>query len=167
MKTFTLKRVLALALTLVIVVTCGSTLVSCKKDEKHKALETVAMGFTLIVKDSEGKKEKLELETDKTFLVDALMDEGVLKGEKTEGGYIIESVNGIKADKDTPTVIWKLYINGELSTDLISSVPLIDGNKYTLALEEITDQSPEYTTDGTETYEPSETPVSADGEEAE
>ena len=157
MKTFTLKRVLALVLALVTLNTSACILASCEKEEKHEALETVAMKFTLIVKDAKGKKEKLELETDKTFLTDALIAVEILKGEKLEGGYVIESVNGVKADEDDGAVIWKLYVNGELSTVAIDTVAVVDGNTYTLALEEITDLSPDYTTDGTETYEPEET----------
>lgn len=157
-----MKRSLSLILAIMMLITSSLIFTSCKDKEKHEGLETVAFKYTLTIKDADGNEETLELESNKTFLTDALIEEGIIDGEKLDGGFNLKSVKGIEADTMETGLKWYLYVNGELSDLPLDSVALVEGNIYILALEDIIDVPFEAPSDSVESEEVSDTADSAE-----
>lgn len=157
-----MKRSLSFILAIMMLITSSFIFTSCKDKEKHEGLETVAFKYTLTIKDADGNEETLELESNKTFLADALIEEGVIDGEKLDGGFSLKSVKGIEANTMETGLKWYLYVNGELSDVPLDSVALVEGNIYILALENIIDVPVEAPSDSVESETASEDADSAE-----
>lgn len=75
------------------------------------------------------------IHTDKTYLGDALLEHGLIDGDKGEFGIYIKKVNGILADYDIDKTYWGFYKNGEMMMVGVSSAEIADGESYELVLE--------------------------------
>ena len=74
-----------------------------------------------------------DVETDCKYLGDALLNEGIIKGEEGQYGLFITEVAGITADSDNEE--WWCITKGGESIQLgISSIEISDGEKYELTL---------------------------------
>ncbi len=72
-------------------------------------------------------------ETDSKYLGDALLENGLIKGEQGQYGLFITEVAGILADSSKEEW-WCLLINGESAEIGISSIEIIEDEKYELVL---------------------------------
>ena len=75
------------------------------------------------------------IHTDKTYLGDALLEHGLIDGDKGEFGIYIKKVNGILADYDIDKTYWGFYKNGEMMMVGVSGAEFADGDSYELVLE--------------------------------
>lgn len=75
------------------------------------------------------------IHTDKTYLGDALLEHGLIDGDKGEFGIYIKKVNGILADYDIDKTYWGFYKSGEMMMVGVSSAEIADGESYELVLE--------------------------------
>ena len=79
--------------------------------------------------------ETHSIETDLKYLGDALLENGLIKGEEGQYGLFITEVAGILADSSKEEW-WCLLVNGESAEVGISSVKIIENDKYELVLKE-------------------------------
>ena len=75
------------------------------------------------------------IHTDKTYLGDALLEHGLIDGDKGEFGIYLKKVNGILADYDIDKTYWGFYKSGEMMMVGVSGAEFADGDSYELVLE--------------------------------
>ena len=72
------------------------------------------------------------LNTDKTYLGDALFEHELIAGEPGQYGLYIKQVNGITADYEVDKSYWTLYKNGEYGMSGVDTTEIADGEHYEL-----------------------------------
>lgn len=119
--------VLFLALTLMLGILTG-----CSGNEGNgSAAGTKTVTLTVVHRD--GSSKDFAIETSKEMLGEALLDEGLIKGEDGQYGLFITEVDGEEAD-DGNKEFWSLSIAGEMATTGVDSTPVEDGGQYELTL---------------------------------
>ena len=93
------------------------------------------VSFTLVIVDDQGNETTQTIETTRTKVGDALLDEGLIEGEETEYGMFISKVNGIYADYNETGTYWSFYIDGEYAMTGVDQTDIVDGATYMLKVE--------------------------------
>lgn len=71
--------------------------------------------------------------TDEEYLADVLLAEGLASGtESEEFGLYMETVDGETADYNADGAYWAVYQGGEYATLGVSSLPVADGDSFSL-----------------------------------
>ncbi|MBR5459897.1 MAG: DUF4430 domain-containing protein [Clostridia bacterium] len=83
-----------------------------------------------IVTHSDGNKVAYAVKTDKDNLGDALLEEGIINGDKGEFGIYVTEVDGEEASWEKDSAYWYFYKDGEALMTGISSTPIADGDKF-------------------------------------
>lgn len=91
--------------------------------------------FDLVVTDPDGIDTQVTVKTDKDTLGDALLQLGIVDGEKSDFGLYVKTVNGVTLDYDRDQKYWALYVNGEAVDSGIDATPVTSGDTYTLKAE--------------------------------
>ncbi len=91
--------------------------------------------FKFVVTDKDGNESEFEIHTDKTTVGEALLDLGLIAGEKGEYGLYIKTVNGITVDYDKDGAYWAFYINGEYAQTGVDSTEIAEGATYSFQVE--------------------------------
>ena len=103
------------------------------KDETAANAGTKSFTFTVV--DPEGKSETFELTSDASTVGEALMAEGLVKGEDGPYGLYVKEVNGIPLDYETHGMYWAFYVNGEYGMSGCELTELVDGGDYAFKAE--------------------------------
>lgn len=122
------KKILALVMALLVVVTCFAGCQAKKTNNKDDAssVQSVEVSITVdIVKDGETKN--LIIKTDEKYLANALAEAGVI--EYREDGFYT-TVNGITADYNKDGAWWCVTKSGEMTTKGMNDLELKNGDKY-------------------------------------
>lgn len=152
MKMTQLKKLLSFFLCTVLIAAMALTATACndlfKKEEATtpqsqesttdpQATETPAAkkSFTFIVVDKDGKETSFAISTDKKTVGDALLEEGLIEGEKGAYGLYVKKVNGIVADYDIDKTYWAFYINGEYAMSGVDTTDIVEGATYSFKVE--------------------------------
>ena len=93
------------------------------------------VSFTLVIVDDQGNETTQTIETTRTKVGDALLDEGLIEGEQTEYGMFISKVDGIYADYNETGTYWSFYIEGEYAMTGVDQTDIVDGATYMLKVE--------------------------------
>lgn len=128
---------------LVVIMSC-MTLVSC--NDKNNGDETMlytadtTLGegktqFTFVCEHIDGTKITFKINTDKTFLSEALKDVNLIEGEDSQYGLYVKKVNGITQDYDKDASYWALYIDGEYAQTGVDSTEIDSAKTYTFKAE--------------------------------
>ena len=99
-------------------------------------LGTGSTEFILTVTDREGSDTRFEIHTDKQTVGEALLELGLIDGEKSEYGLYVKTVNGITVDYDTDGAYWAFYINGEYASSGVDSTDITEGDSYSFKVEQ-------------------------------
>ena len=92
-----------------------------------------AKTITVEVVHRDGSKNTFTYHTDEEYLADVLLAEGLVEGTQSEEfGLYIESVDGETADYTADGAYWALYQGGEYATLGVSSLPVADGDSFSL-----------------------------------
>ncbi len=105
---------------------CGA-----KKPESDGTEKT----FELIVTDAEGNEESFTVTTTKGNVGDALLEAGLVSGEKSQFGLYITTVNGITLDYNKDGHYWGFYIGDEQAMTGVDLTEVTDGGVYGLRYE--------------------------------
>ncbi|MCI9448993.1 MAG: DUF4430 domain-containing protein [Clostridiales bacterium] len=137
MKNSKLKKILAAAMLIVTVlfsiVSCAEKTTDGKDTENTAASETITkVHISVDVIDDKGEKTTFDIATDADNLGDALVNEGLVKGENGQYGLFITTVNGLVADYDTDKAYWAITREGEYLMTGADSTPISDGDKFEL-----------------------------------
>ena len=141
-----MKKFLAIILALVMALSlmaCGNTAVQPDTDADAvapvvtdgAALGEGAHSFTLEITDADGKTITATIHTDAETVGEALSNLEIVRGEDSEFGLYIKTVNGITADYDVDQTYWAFYIDGEYAQTSVDMTAVNDGSVYKLAVE--------------------------------
>ena len=86
--------------------------------------------FTFIVVDKDGKETPFTIATDKTYVGEALIDEGLIEGEEGPYGLYVKTVNGQTLDYDTDGMYWSFYVDGEYGLTGVDMTEIVPGTTY-------------------------------------
>ena len=86
--------------------------------------------FDFNVVDINGKVAKFVIYTDKEIVGEALMDVGLIEGEKGPYGLYVKSVNGIVADYEKDKTYWGFYVDGEYAMTGVDMTKIEAGKVY-------------------------------------
>ena len=141
-----MKKFFAIILALVMALSlmaCGNTAVQPDTDADAvapvvtdgAALGEGAHSFTLEITDADGKTITATIHTDAETVGEALSNLEIVRGEDSEFGLYIKTVNGITADYDVDQTYWAFYIDGEYAQTSVDMTAVNDGSVYKLAVE--------------------------------
>lgn len=103
-----------------------------KKDDKTSASGS-EISIILEVNHGDGIMTAFEVKTEREYLGDALLDEGLIAGEKGDYGLFVTTVDGETADQSKDEW-WCLTKSLESVSTGVDSTPIVDGDKYELSL---------------------------------
>ena len=86
--------------------------------------------FQFQVTDLDGTVTKFLIKTDKKTVGDALLDLGLITGDKSTYGLYVKSVNGVTADYDKDHTYWAFHINGEYATTGVDATDITADTVY-------------------------------------
>lgn len=124
-----MKKLISLILVLITLI----SLTACGAPEAEA--EGPKVSFTLIIVDDQGNETTKTIETTRTIVGDALLDEGLIEGDEGDYGMFITKVNGIYADYNETGTYWSFYIDGEYAMTGIDQTDIVDGATYMLKVE--------------------------------
>jgi len=123
------KKVLSVSLFLAVLLILAGVALSFFGGNSEKS-DMKNIQITVVANEN---SQLYDVETDCKYLGDALLKEGIIKGEDGQYGLFITEVAGIKADSDNEE--WWCITKGGESIQLgISSIEISDGEKYELTL---------------------------------
>lgn len=125
-----LKKMLSVVLCVALVAALALSFAGCsekKADSSEKA-------FTFVVTDLEGNEETFNITTTKATVGEALLDEGLIAGEDSEYGLMVNTVNGITADWDADQTYWAFYVDGEYAMTGVDQTDITAGATYSFVL---------------------------------
>lgn len=118
------KIIIALAAVLVVLVAAALVLPAMFTADVQEGEKSFT--FTVIY---EGKETDFEITTDKDYLADALIDEGLLDtAEKESGMYTV--IDGVKADYNVDGAWWCVTKGGEMTTAGMNDLIIEDGDSF-------------------------------------
>ena len=89
--------------------------------------------ITVEVVHGDGSAKTFTCRTDEEYLADVLLAEGLASGtESEEFGLYMETVDGETADYNADGAYWAVYQGGEYATLGVSSLPVADGDSFSL-----------------------------------
>lgn len=94
-----------------------------------------AVSFTFTVVNGEGKEIAATINTDKETVGEALTDLGLVSGEDSEYGLMVDTVNGETWSYAETGKYWAFYIDGEYAMTGVDSTPVTAGAAYTFKVE--------------------------------
>ena len=87
--------------------------------------------LTFTVVSLDGTEKKFLVKTDKETVGEALLDAGLIAGEKSEYGLYVKTVDGTTLDYDKDGKYWAFYIDDEYAMTGVDSTIIEDGKVYT------------------------------------
>lgn len=129
------RKLISSVLTLLLVAALALGLSACSKDTSSKPSDGSAaasetdkkISVTVEIVDDKGEKTVLDLETGKTTLADALVEEGIVE-YAADGLYT--TVNGITADYSKDGAWWCVTKGGIMTTEGMNTLKLSDGDSF-------------------------------------
>ena len=91
----------------------------------------IGANFTVTVTDLDGTEETFTYHSEAKTVGEALLAEGLIEGDVSDWGLMVNKVNGIAADWATENAYWAFYINGEYAQTGVDATELVDGATYT------------------------------------
>lgn len=102
---------------------------------EDSVLGTGGTEFVLTVVDKEGSEIQLEIHTDKDTVGEALVELGVIAGDKGAYGLYVETVNGITVDYNKDGAYWAFYVNDEYAQSGVDHTKITEGDSYSFRVE--------------------------------
>lgn len=81
-------------------------------------VQTIGQGATVFrfeMIDADGTRLAWDVHTDEVTVGAALLGVGLISGEESEWGLMVERVNGVLADWDANQSFWAFYIDGDFA----------------------------------------------------
>ena len=125
-------------LSLVLVAAMVLTFAGCGQNQEPEVPQTtqtqqenVEKPFVFEVTDLDGTKKEFEVKYDTEKTVgDALVNEGLISGEKGQYGLMVDTVDGQRYDYNKDGAYWAFNINGEYAMTGVDTTPIKDGEVY-------------------------------------
>lgn len=134
------SKILSLVFCIVLIAAVALNTTACGKKEENTssimASELVKeKAFTFTVVDLEGKQTSYQIKSTKGTVGEALLDEGLIKGEESEYGLYVKTVNGITLDYNKDGKYWAFYVDGEYAQNGVDATAITSGATYSFKAE--------------------------------
>ncbi len=83
----------------------------------------------------EGAETRYAISTDREFVGEALMDNGLIGGEIGEFGIYVKTVGDVTLDYNTDGMYWAFYVNGTYAMSGVDTTPITEGESYSFKAE--------------------------------
>ena len=130
------KKLISVLLCLVLVLGMMCTITGCNGDLMGSPVtgeetgETTAKSFVFVVTDVDGSETTFDITSDKEFVGEALMEEGLIEREEGAYGLYVKTVNGITYDFDKDGKYWAFYVDGEYAMSGVDTTEIEPGRTY-------------------------------------
>ncbi len=124
------KKISIAIIALVAVIAIMAAVFVLTRPEAQQGSKTV----TVTVVHADKTEKTFTYHTDEEYLDKVLIAENLIGGYEDQYGFVVETVDGIKADWKE-NVFWALYIGDQQATTGISQVVVTDGGVYKLVYE--------------------------------
>lgn len=94
-----------------------------------------ALSFNFNVVDGEGNVTKFVINTDKTIVGEALLEQKLIEGDEGDFGLYVKKVNDITADYDVDGTYWAFYENGAYAAKGVDQTTVVAGTTYEFKVE--------------------------------
>lgn len=126
------KRGIVAAVVLLVAVCLGAGLLYLKfRPETVQGEKNIQV----TVVHGDGEEKKLAYSTDKEYLGEILLEDGMIQGEEGPYGLFIETVDGETADSSRQQW-WCITKAGEQVNSAVDATPVQDGDSFELTLKE-------------------------------
>ncbi len=98
-------------------------------------LGTGSTQFMFTVVDADGNEKSFEIHTDSATVGDALAENELIEGEKSEYGLYVTTVDGTTLDYNEDGMYWAFYIDGEYASTGVDSTEVTAGAQYSFKAE--------------------------------
>ena len=136
------NRFFASVLCMVLIVAMALSMTACTNNGSEDAANTgseveqlVERSFTFEVVDKDGNMTTFDITTDKATVGEALLEEGLIKGEDGQYGLYVTEVNGIVADYNIDQTYWAFYVDGAYASSGVDMTDVVDGATYSFKVE--------------------------------
>ena len=92
--------------------------------------------FSFTVIDGEGNETSFKINTDKSTVGEALLENELIAGEEGDYGLYVKTVNGITADYDKDQTYWAFYVNGEYATSGVDQTKINESDIYSFKVQQ-------------------------------
>ncbi len=136
-----IKKTLSLVICIVLSITMALTAIGCKDNQtdnpQYSAVietkPTVKFKFTVVHKD--GSEKTFTVTTDKSTVGAALLQEGIIAGDKGAYGLYVKTVDGETLDYDADGYWWIFYENDKQSANGVDLTKIEQGKSYSFKAE--------------------------------
>ena len=122
------KRIIFAAIALVVVVAALIALWWFTRPETTEGQKT----FTVTVVHADGSSKEFTYTTDKEYVGQVLMDEGLVQGTQETYGLYMKVVDGERAVYEETGTYWAFFEGEEYAQLGIDQTPVVDGAAYKL-----------------------------------
>jgi hypothetical protein len=140
------NKLFASVLCMVLIVAMALSMTACTNNVSDDAAntgseveqtveQTVEQSFTFEVVDKDGNMTVFDITTDKATVGEALLEEGLIKGEDGQYGLYVTEVNGIVADYNIDQTYWAFYVDGAYASSGVDMTDVVDGATYSFKVE--------------------------------
>ena len=136
------NKLFASVLCMVLIVAMALSMTACTNNGSDDAAntgseveQTVEQSFTFEVVDKDGNMTVFDITTDKATVGEALLEEGLIKGEDGQYGLYVTEVNGIVADYNIDQTYWAFYVDGAYASSGVDMTDVVDGATYSFKVE--------------------------------
>ena len=152
MKNTKLTKHLSLILSIVLIAAMALFTTGCENKDKEdkktsstqqstdtntvKELGEGETSFSFTVIDDEGNETSFKINTDKSTVGEALLENELIAGEEGDYGLYVKTVNGITADYDKDQTYWAFYINGEYATSGVDQTKINESDIYSFKIQQ-------------------------------
>ena len=146
MQKTTFKKVLSLLIAVVLIAAMALLATGCDGNKTTDTSSTTptssveatnattlgegASSFDFVVEGVDGKQKNYVIKTDKTTVGEALLELELIKGEDSEYGLYVKTVDGTTLDYDKDGKYWAFYVNGQYATAGVDSTQIAAGETY-------------------------------------
>ena len=135
------NKFFASVLCMVLIVAMALSMTACtnntpdSSDAGQEQGQSVEQSFTFEVVDKDGNVTTFDITTDKATVGEALLEEGLIKGEDGQYGLYVTEVNGIVADYNIDQTYWAFYVDGAYASSGVDMTDVVDGATYSFKVE--------------------------------
>ena len=135
------NKLFASVLCMVLIVAMALSMTACtnntpdSSDAGQEQGQSVEQSFAFEVVDKDGNVTTFDITTDKATVGEALLEEGLIKGEDGQYGLYVTEVNGIVADYNVDQTYWAFYVDGTYASSGVDTTDVVDGSTYSFKVE--------------------------------
>ena len=142
------KKILSFILCIVLIAAIALLTTGCSDNKKTDIsslsdsgeVEAIVKGegntvFNFTITDADGKLTAYEIHTEKNIVGEALLELGLIEGDKGDYGLYVKKVDGKTLDYDKDGMYWAFYENGKYAAKGVDMTEIAAGAEYSFKAE--------------------------------